>query len=82
MQSAKRKAIAQNLKFKEIVLSIEFYISYFVYYIAKMKRYKNKNKTYNFVLREKVLSFELWFFAFRFKFLTVYDKCKFVFLTN
>jgi len=28
MKSAKRKAIAQNLKFKYIALSIEFYLSY------------------------------------------------------
>ena len=28
-----------------------------------------KTETKNLVLKEKVLSFELWFFAFRFKFL-------------
>ncbi|GAG70535.1 unnamed protein product, partial [marine sediment metagenome] len=37
-KSAKRKAIAQNLKFKHVVLSIEFHHSYLSYYIAKMKR--------------------------------------------
>jgi len=35
MKSAKRKAIAQNLKFKYIVLSIDFHFSYLVYYITK-----------------------------------------------
>ncbi len=40
MKSAKRKAIAQNLKFKYIALSIKFYLSYLVYYIAKMKKKK------------------------------------------
>jgi len=34
-KNEKRKAIAQNLKFKYIVLSIEFHLSYLVYYIAK-----------------------------------------------
>jgi len=37
-QSSKRKAIAQNLKFKYIILSIELYFSYLVCYIAKTKR--------------------------------------------
>jgi len=36
--SEKRKAIAQNLKFKYVVLSIEFHHSYLIYYIAKIKR--------------------------------------------
>jgi len=35
MKSAKRKAIAQNLKFKYIILSIEFDLFYFGYYITK-----------------------------------------------
>ncbi|GAI56230.1 unnamed protein product, partial [marine sediment metagenome] len=34
-KSAKRKVIAQNLKFKYIVLSIGFHLYYLVYYIAK-----------------------------------------------
>jgi len=38
MKSAKRKTIAQNLKFKYIVLSIEFNLSYLVCFISKMKR--------------------------------------------
>jgi len=37
-KSAKLKAIAQNLKFKYIVLSIDFHLSYLAGYIAKMKR--------------------------------------------
>jgi len=45
MKSVKRKAIAQNLKFKYIVLFIEFYLSYLVYYIAKMERERSKNRT-------------------------------------
>jgi len=35
MKSAKSKAIAQNLKFKYIILSIEFDLFYFEYYITK-----------------------------------------------
>ncbi|GAF71834.1 unnamed protein product, partial [marine sediment metagenome] len=42
-KNAKRKAIAKNLKFKYIVLSIEYRLSYLVYYIAKMKRERSKN---------------------------------------
>ena len=38
MQSAKRKAIAQNLKFKYIVLCIDFHLSSPTYYIVKIKR--------------------------------------------
>lgn len=38
MKNAKRKAIAQNLKFKYIVLSIKFHLSYLARYIAKTKR--------------------------------------------
>ncbi|MBA7471998.1 hypothetical protein ES707_07313 [subsurface metagenome] len=37
-KSAKLKAIAQNLKFKYIVLSIDFHLSYLACYIAKTKR--------------------------------------------
>jgi len=33
-------------------------------------------------LREKVLSFELWFFVFSFKFLAIYRKLKIVFKPN
>ena len=48
MKSAKRKAIAQNLKFKYIVLSIDFHLSYLVHNIAKMKRKRKKqNLKYN-----------------------------------
>lgn len=38
MQSAKRKTIAQNLKFNYVLLYIESYVLYPVYYdITKMK---------------------------------------------
>lgn len=43
MKNAKRKAIAQNLKFKYIVSSIDFHLSYLACYIAKMKRERSKN---------------------------------------
>jgi hypothetical protein len=36
--SEKRKAVAQNLKFKYIVLYIEFHLSCLAHYIAKKKR--------------------------------------------
>ncbi|GAI59827.1 unnamed protein product, partial [marine sediment metagenome] len=36
--SAKLKAIAKNLKFKYVVLYIEFHLSYLVYCIVKTKR--------------------------------------------
>jgi hypothetical protein len=42
--SEKRKAVAQNLKFKHIVLYIEFHLSYLAYYIAKMKRERSKTE--------------------------------------
>jgi len=45
MKSAKLKAIAQNSKLKYIVLSIDFHLSYLACYIAKMKRYRSKNRT-------------------------------------
>jgi hypothetical protein len=45
MKSAKRKVIAQNFKFKYIVLSIGFYLYYLVYYIAKRKDKEAKTKT-------------------------------------
>jgi hypothetical protein len=37
VKNEKRKAIAQNLKLKYIVLYIDFYISYLTCYIAKME---------------------------------------------
>ena len=40
MKSAKPKAIAKNLKFKYIILSIEFYLSYLVYYNNKNEKIK------------------------------------------
>ena len=39
--------------------------------INKTKNAKRKAITQNIALREKVLSFELWFFAFSFKFLAM-----------
>ena len=44
MKSVKRKAIAQNLKLKYIVLSIDFHLSYLVHNIAKIKRKKTELK--------------------------------------
>jgi len=43
-KSAKLKVIAQNLKFKYIVLSIDFHLSYLVHNIAKIKRKKTELK--------------------------------------
>ncbi len=38
MKSAKRKTMAQNLKFKYIVLYIDFHLSSLACYVVKMKR--------------------------------------------
>jgi len=38
MKSAKRKTIAQNLKFKYIVLSIDFHLSYLIYKIEARRQ--------------------------------------------
>ena len=67
-KNAKRKTIAKKLKFKHALLYIEFYPSYFTGYIVKIKR-KETIKNLEFDIKKKVLSFELWFFTFRFKFL-------------
>ena len=43
MESAKRKSIAQNLKFKYVVLSIEFSLSSLACYIMKNEKINKKS---------------------------------------
>ena len=56
------------------MLYIDFHLSYLSYILQKWKTKEAKKQNLEFNIEKKVLSFELWFFAFRFKFLAVYDN--------